>query len=149
TICAISLGVLMSTCDKAVRCLHGTEEETKAQCTSELDPGESRIQPWALEYVTKMLAVVMVLFALLWLPYRILVVVNSFLKPPYLNLSFLLFCPLCIYLNSAINPTVYARMPQPFQEVFHGLVQCWLARPKLPPQEGTPVHCRVIRLSSA
>uniref|UniRef100_A0A8C3WIJ2 Thyrotropin-releasing hormone receptor n=1 Tax=Catagonus wagneri TaxID=51154 RepID=A0A8C3WIJ2_9CETA len=91
--------------------------------------------------VTKMLAVVVVLFALLWLPYRTLVVVNSFLSPPYLNLGFLLFCRLCIYLNSAVNPIVYALMSQRFREAFHGLFWCRLARSK----EATPVYYSVIK----
>ncbi|EPY78765.1 hypothetical protein CB1_001010023 [Camelus ferus] len=95
--------------------------------------------------VTKMLVVVVVLFALLWLPYRTLVVVNSFLSPPYLNLGFLLFCCLCIYLNSAINPIVYALMSQRFREAFHGLFQCRLTQPKLPTQEATLVYCPVIK----
>uniref|UniRef100_A0A3P9PHI2 Thyrotropin-releasing hormone receptor n=1 Tax=Poecilia reticulata TaxID=8081 RepID=A0A3P9PHI2_POERE len=42
--------------------------------------------------VTKMLAVVVILFAVLWMPYRTLVVVNSFLDQPYLDNWFLLFC---------------------------------------------------------
>ena len=95
--------------------------------------------------ITKMLAVVVVLFALLWLPYRALVVVNSFLSPPYLNLGFLLFCRLCIYVNSAINPIVYALMSQRFREAFRGLFQGHMARPKPPPQEASPVYNRVIR----
>ncbi|XP_030164956.1 thyrotropin-releasing hormone receptor-like [Lynx canadensis] len=95
--------------------------------------------------VTKMLAVVVVVFALLWLPYRTLVVVNSFLSPPYLNLGFLLFCRLCIYLNSAVNPVIYALMSQRFREAFRGLFQCQLARPQLPPQEATPVYYSVIK----
>ncbi|TMS15840.1 Thyrotropin-releasing hormone receptor [Larimichthys crocea] len=37
----------------------------------------------ARKQITKMLAVVVVLFALLWMPYRTLVVVNSFIDPPY------------------------------------------------------------------
>ncbi|KAM6147579.1 LOW QUALITY PROTEIN: thyrotropin-releasing hormone receptor-like [Erethizon dorsatum] len=74
--------------------------------------------------VTKMLAMVVVLFAVLGLPYRTLVVVNSFLSPPYLDFSFLLFCRLCIYLNSAVNPIVYAFMSQCFCEAFHKLFQC-------------------------
>ncbi|CAI9154774.1 unnamed protein product [Rangifer tarandus platyrhynchus] len=95
--------------------------------------------------VTKMLAVVGVLFALLWLPYHALVVVNSFLSPPYLNLGFLLFCRLCIYVNSAVNPIVYALMSQRFREAFHGLFQYHLARPKALPREASLVYYGVIR----
>ncbi|XP_058989841.1 thyrotropin-releasing hormone receptor-like [Mustela lutreola] len=96
--------------------------------------------------VTKMLAVVVLVFALLWLPYRTLVVVNSFLSPPYLNPGFLLFCRLCVYLNSAVNPVIYALMSQRFREAFHGLFQCQRAGPQLPPpQEATPVYYSVIK----
>ncbi|XP_047396569.1 thyrotropin-releasing hormone receptor-like isoform X1 [Sciurus carolinensis] len=103
--------------------------------------------------VTKMLVVVVVLFALLWLPYRTLVVVNSFLSPPYLDLGFLLFCRLCIYLNSAVNPIVYALMSQRFRQAFRGLLQCQLAPPCLRPQEDATIHrvskeCSQLRLGS-
>ncbi|XP_054995475.1 thyrotropin-releasing hormone receptor-like [Sorex araneus] len=98
--------------------------------------------------ITKMLAVVVVLFALLWLPYRALVVVNSLLRRPYLHGGFLLFCRLCIYLNSALNPVVYALMSQRFREAFQGLLPCRRAQPELPAQEGTPVSHSVITDSS-
>ncbi|KAL0166573.1 hypothetical protein M9458_038417, partial [Cirrhinus mrigala] len=62
--------------------------------------------------VTKMLAVVVILFAVLWMPYRTLVVVNSFLQEAYLDTWFLLFCRTCVYLNSAINPLIYNAMSQ-------------------------------------
>lgn len=55
-----------------------------------------------------MMTVVVSLFALLWMPYRTLVVVNSLLSKPYVDRGLLLFCRLCIYLNSAINPFVYS-----------------------------------------
>ncbi|NWI90913.1 TRFR protein, partial [Pitta sordida] len=74
--------------------------------------------------VTKMLAVVVVLFALLWMPYRTLVVVNSFMDPPYLDTWFLLFCRMCIYLNSAINPIIYNLMSQKFRAAFRKLYKC-------------------------
>lgn len=71
-----------------------------------------------------MLAVVVILFALLWMPYRTLVVVNSFLDNAYLDTWFLLFCRLCIYLNSAINPVVYNAMSQKFRAAFKKLCHC-------------------------
>ncbi|KAI5606602.1 thyrotropin-releasing hormone receptor [Silurus asotus] len=74
--------------------------------------------------VTKMLAVVVILFALLWMPYRTLVVVNSFLKYPYSDEWFLLFCRLCVYLNSAINPVIYNAMSQKFRAAFRKLCHC-------------------------
>uniref|UniRef100_A0A672QTK1 Thyrotropin-releasing hormone receptor n=1 Tax=Sinocyclocheilus grahami TaxID=75366 RepID=A0A672QTK1_SINGR len=74
--------------------------------------------------VTKMLAVVVVLFALLWMPYRTLVVVNSFMDPPYLNTWFLLFCRMCIYTNSAVNPIIYNAMSQKFRAAFKRLCDC-------------------------
>ncbi|XP_059363144.1 thyrotropin releasing hormone receptor 2 [Carassius carassius] len=74
--------------------------------------------------VTKMLAVVVVLFALLWMPYRTLVLINSFVSTPYLDAWFLLFCRTCIYANSAINPVVYNLMSQKFRLAFRGLYRC-------------------------
>ncbi|XP_037310933.1 thyrotropin-releasing hormone receptor [Pungitius pungitius] len=84
-------------------------------CSSSSTTAASRRQ------VTKMLAVVVVLFALLWMPYRTLVVVNSFLDKAYLDTWFLLFCRLCIYLNSAINPVIYNAMSQKFRAAFKKL----------------------------
>lgn len=74
--------------------------------------------------VTKMLAVVVILFAMLWMPYRTLVVVNSFLDRAYLDSWFLLFCRICIYLNSAINPVIYNAMSQKFRAAFRKICRC-------------------------
>ncbi|XP_061679378.1 thyrotropin releasing hormone receptor 2 [Syngnathoides biaculeatus] len=74
--------------------------------------------------VTKMLAVVVILFALLWMPYRTLVLINSFVSTPYLDSWFLLFCRTCIYANSAINPVIYNAMSQRFRLAFRGLCNC-------------------------
>ncbi|NWS09504.1 TRFR protein, partial [Motacilla alba] len=90
--------------------------------------------------VTKMLAVVVALFAVLWLPYRTLVVVNSFVDPPYLNTWFLLFCRLCIYLNSAINPIIYNLMSQKFRAAFRKLYKCQEKSAEPPAPSSTPVY---------
>lgn len=96
--------------------------------------------------VTKMLAVVVALFAVLWLPYRTLVVVNSFVDPPYLNTWFLLFCRLCIYLNSAINPIIYNLMSQKFRDAFRKLYKCQERRSAEHPAPcTTPVYYSAVK----
>ena len=79
-----------------------------------------------------MLAVVVVLFAALWMPYRTLVVVNSFLEESYLDSWFLLFCRCCVYLNSAINPLVYNAMSQKFRAAFRKICRCGRPRAAQP-----------------
>ncbi|XP_061428007.1 thyrotropin-releasing hormone receptor [Lethenteron reissneri] len=90
--------------------------------------------------VVKMLAVVVALFALLWTPYRTLVLVNSFLSPPYADSWFVLCCRLCVYLNSACNPVVYSLMSQKFRAAFRKLCACPWRRvcPPCPPGGGGP-----------
>ena len=58
------------------------------------------------------------------MPYRTLVLINSFVATPYLDAWFLLFCRTCIYANSAINPVVYNLMSQKFRSAFRGLYRC-------------------------
>uniref|UniRef100_A0A3P9DKU2 Thyrotropin-releasing hormone receptor n=1 Tax=Maylandia zebra TaxID=106582 RepID=A0A3P9DKU2_9CICH len=89
-----------------------------------LNPLSSHISPSFPLQVTKMLAVVVILFALLWMPYRTLVVVNSFLDKAYLDSWFVLFCKICIYLNSAINPVIYNAMSQKFRAAFRKICRC-------------------------
>ncbi|XP_010888893.1 thyrotropin-releasing hormone receptor-like [Esox lucius] len=96
--------------------------------------------------VTKMLAVVVILFALLWMPYRTLVVVNSFMDPPYLNTWFLLFCRMSIYTNSAINPIIYNLMSQKFRAAFRRLCKC--KDPEKLTKYNVPVCYSVIKDSS-
>ena len=92
-----------------------------------------------------MLAVVVVLFALLWMPYRTLVVVNSFMDPPYLNIWFLLFCRMCIYLNSAINPIIYNLMSQKFRAAFRKLCKCEEKGAENPAPYTAPVYYSVTK----
>ncbi|XP_019365396.1 PREDICTED: thyrotropin-releasing hormone receptor-like [Gavialis gangeticus] len=98
--------------------------------------------------VTKMLAVVVILFAVLWMPYRTLVVVNSFMDPPYLNIWFLLFCRMCIYLNSAINPIIYNLMSQKFRAAFRKLCKCEQKRTENTTQYNIPVYYSVMKDNS-
>ncbi|XP_029378450.1 thyrotropin releasing hormone receptor 2 [Echeneis naucrates] len=88
--------------------------------------GQPKTMLSSRKQVTKMLAVVVILFALLWMPYRTLVLINSFVSTPYLDAWFLLFCRTCIYANSAINPVIYNAMSQKFRSAFRGLYSCQL-----------------------
>ncbi|XP_074499525.1 thyrotropin-releasing hormone receptor [Sebastes fasciatus] len=98
--------------------------------------------------ITKMLAVVVVLFALLWMPYRTLVVVNSFIDPPYHNTWFLLFCRMCIYTNSAINPIIYNLMSQKFRVAFKKLCKCDWRHKEKAAEYNVPMYYSVMKDSS-
>lgn len=71
-----------------------------------------------------MLVVVVLLFAVLWMPYCTLVLLNSFVAQPFLDTWVLLFCRTCVYANSPINPIIYSLMSQKFRVVFRRLCQC-------------------------
>ncbi|GFT31909.1 thyrotropin-releasing hormone receptor [Nephila pilipes] len=71
-----------------------------------------------------MLAVVVAVFATLWLPYRVLVVYNSFAINRYMELWFLMFCKTMIFINSAINPILYNVMSIKFRRAFKIMLSC-------------------------
>lgn len=74
--------------------------------------------------VVKMLVVVVALFATLWMPYRVLVVYNSFASHRYMELWFLMFCKTMIFINSAINPILYNAMSIKFRRAFKRMLSC-------------------------
>lgn len=74
--------------------------------------------------VVKMLAVVVAMFASLWLPYRFYVVYNSFAVERFEDRWFLLFCRLAVYTNSAVNPILYNAMSAKFRLAFKRLLSC-------------------------
>ncbi|XP_060692018.1 thyrotropin-releasing hormone receptor-like [Hemiscyllium ocellatum] len=126
--------------DTANNSIHrGRSSDSKMSCRRNKGPQSSRKQ------VTKMLAVVVILFALLWMPYRTLVVVNSFMNTPYLNTWFLLFCRMSIYLNSAINPVIYNLMSQKFRAAFKKLCKCKQSRAEKPSAYNVPVYYSVMK----
>lgn len=94
-----------------------------------------------------MLAVVVILFALLWMPYRTLVVINSFLSHPFQENWFLLFCRICIYLNSAINPVIYNLMSQKFRAAFKKLCRCQQKQLEKPTSYSVVLNYSVIKES--
>jgi len=90
-----------------------------------------------------MLAIVVGLFAVLWLPYRVYVVYNSFARERLEDLWFLLFCRAMVYINSAVNPILYNVMSVKFRRAFRQLIACDGQRSEQPvrtPCRPTP-HC--------
>lgn len=74
--------------------------------------------------VVKMLVVVVAVFATLWLPYRVLLVYNSFAQHRYMELWYLMFCKTMIFINSAINPILYNAMSIKFRRAFKRMLSC-------------------------
>ncbi|VEL42368.1 unnamed protein product [Protopolystoma xenopodis] len=64
-----------------------------------------------------MLMMVVLLFALLCLPYRTMVVHNSFFES-FVTWWSLLFIKVMSYLNSAVNPILYSAMSHKFRRAF-------------------------------
>ncbi|ELK00491.1 Thyrotropin-releasing hormone receptor [Pteropus alecto] len=77
--------------------------------------GPSGFPSPALPQVTKMLVVIVLLFALLWMLYHTLVPLNSFMAQPFLDPWVLLFYRTYVYINSAISPTIYSLTFHKFQ----------------------------------
>ena len=78
-----------------------------------------------------MLAIVVILFAILWLPYRAIVVYNSFVSADnmLLNHWYFLFCRIMIYINSAINPILYNALSAKFRRAFQTQLGCIKRQP--------------------
>ncbi|XP_055355157.1 thyrotropin-releasing hormone receptor-like isoform X2 [Paramacrobiotus metropolitanus] len=85
--------------------------------------------PWPQKQnnsVNRMLIVVVILFAVSWLPFRLLLIYNSFVSRSWLDIWFLLFAKSLVYLNCAINPILYNIMSQRFRRaVRQTLFSCW------------------------
>ncbi|VDL75349.1 unnamed protein product [Nippostrongylus brasiliensis] len=74
--------------------------------------------------VVKMLALVVFVFATCWLPYRAMVVNNSFRDEKWNSDGYIFFSKTMIFINCAINPILYnlmsARFRSAFRSLFHG-----------------------------
>uniref|UniRef100_A0A0N5BW54 Thyrotropin-releasing hormone receptor n=1 Tax=Strongyloides papillosus TaxID=174720 RepID=A0A0N5BW54_STREA len=71
--------------------------------------------------VIKMLALVVVVFAVCWLPYRAMVMYNSFSKIKWAPDWYIFFSKTMIFINCAINPILYNHMSKKFRDAFRRL----------------------------
>ncbi|CAG2169257.1 unnamed protein product, partial [Oppiella nova] len=58
------------------------------------------------------------------LPYRALLVYNSFAEPVYMELWYLMFAKTMIFVNSAINPIIYSACSIKFRRAFKRMLTC-------------------------
>uniref|UniRef100_A0A671FHW7 Thyrotropin-releasing hormone receptor n=1 Tax=Rhinolophus ferrumequinum TaxID=59479 RepID=A0A671FHW7_RHIFE len=141
TVLYVLIGTLLFRSSRAHLTHHGGSEAWPESGTKEGDPhgpGGGKVGsyprpksfPSSRKQVTKMLVVVVLLFAVLWMPYRTLVLLNSFVAQPFLDPWVLLFCRTCVYTNSAINPVIYSLMSQKFRVAFRQLCRCGAEGPQ-------------------
>ena len=71
-----------------------------------------------------MLIVVVVVFAVLWLPYRAISLYNAIAVRPVYNMWLMLFAKTCIFLNSSINPILYNAMSTRFRQATVNTLSC-------------------------
>ncbi|GAV01512.1 hypothetical protein RvY_12215-2 [Ramazzottius varieornatus] len=85
--------------------------ESSRQCSKQrlIYAARSRVR------VLRMLIVIVILFAIAWLPYRGLLVYNTFVETPWLDIGYMFFAKTLIYLNSAMNPFLYNAMSRRFR----------------------------------
>ncbi|XP_019598195.2 thyrotropin-releasing hormone receptor isoform X2 [Rhinolophus sinicus] len=141
TVLYVLIGTLLFRSSRSHLTHHGGSEAWPESGTKEGDPhgpGGGKVGscprpksfPSSRKQVTKMLVVVVLLFAVLWMPYRTLVLLNSFVARPVLDPWVLLFCRTCVYTNSAINPIIYSLMSHRFRVAFRQLCRCGAEGPQ-------------------
>ena len=71
-----------------------------------------------------MLIVIVLLFLVTWLPYRGVLVYNTFAQEQWLHLWYFLFAKTLIYLNSAMNSLLYSAMNLRFRKSLYRTITC-------------------------
>ncbi|GAV03755.1 hypothetical protein RvY_14136-2 [Ramazzottius varieornatus] len=74
----------------------------------------------------RILVATVLLFAICWLPFRGLLIYNSLVEEPWLDLWYVLFCKCMVFLNCCANPLLYTLLSKRFRDC----VKKALASPK-------------------
>ncbi|OQV20049.1 putative Thyrotropin-releasing hormone receptor [Hypsibius exemplaris] len=92
---------------------------------AENEPGKASAGPSLRQSrikVIRMLLVIVILFAILWLPYRGISLYNGFAAKPFYNKWAMFFAKTCIFLNSSVNPILYNAMSKRFRQAFRDIL---------------------------
>ncbi|TKR96010.1 hypothetical protein L596_010093 [Steinernema carpocapsae] len=101
--------------------VQGTAATTPAQSTCDFQitrGGVKGSSKKSKNSVVKMLALVVIVFAVCWLPYRAMVMYNSFANCKFDSEWYIFFSKTMIFINCAINPIVYNLMSGKFRNAF-------------------------------
>uniref|UniRef100_A0AC35GI21 Thyrotropin-releasing hormone receptor n=1 Tax=Panagrolaimus sp. PS1159 TaxID=55785 RepID=A0AC35GI21_9BILA len=85
--------------------------------------------------VIKMLLIVVVIFAVCWIPYRAMVTYNSFAETKLNNDMYIFIAKTLIFINCAINPVLYNVMSARFRNAFKKLLRDKKSSPIFVPKE--------------
>ncbi|GAU96211.1 hypothetical protein RvY_07687-2 [Ramazzottius varieornatus] len=72
--------------------------------------------------VYRTLVIIVILFAVTWIPYRALLIYNSLVQNPWYDLHYLFFAKTCIYFNCCFNPYLYNAMSGKFRRALVALL---------------------------
>ncbi|GFU49609.1 allatostatin-A receptor [Nephila pilipes] len=84
--------------------------------------------------VTRMVVIVVVIFAVCWCPIQIVLVlksVNSYVMTP-MRLVGQITAHILAYMNSCVNPILYAFLSDNFRKAFHKVIACHQKQKSLP-----------------
>uniref|UniRef100_T1IPV2 G-protein coupled receptors family 1 profile domain-containing protein n=1 Tax=Strigamia maritima TaxID=126957 RepID=T1IPV2_STRMM len=103
--------------------------------------GNLRRQEINKRKIAKMVIVVVIAFTISWTPYFLVTLISQFHTSNFLEKGQFFFTMLCInlfaFLNSCINPFIYALMSKRFRNGFRNIVRSLYCRQQLPINSGT------------
>ena len=91
--------------------------------TAQAEDRENRLTVKEIK-VTKSLAIVVFAFALCWIPFWIIVVIQRFASDVVVPRNIQLLCPFLMFFSSTINPFIYAGMNPSFRAEFRRILLC-------------------------
>ena len=83
-------------------------------------------------HISKSLAIIVLAFALCWIPFWVVAMMQRFAPDTVVPRNVQLLCPFLLFFSSTINPFIYARMNPSFRAEFRAILLCkFLKKPSV------------------
>ena len=83
-------------------------------------------------HITKSLAIIVLAFALCWIPFWVVAMMQRFAPDTVVPRNVQLLCPFLLFFSSTINPFIYAGMNPSFRAEFRAILLCkFLKKPSV------------------